>query len=58
MDIAAGSIGLNLASVQMQVSLSMTKGAMDVAESQAAQLLEGMQAANPARSSHRIDMLV
>ena len=31
MDIAAGSIGLNLASVQMQVSLSMTKGAMDVA---------------------------
>ena len=58
MDIAAGSIGLNLASVQMQVSLSMTKGAMDVAESQAAQLLEGMQTANTAPSSHKVYILL
>ena len=57
MDIAAMSTGLSLASIQMQAGLSMTKGAMESAESQATQLLEGRIAANPP-SAHKIDMLV
>ena len=35
MDMAAMSTGLSLASIQMQAGLSMTKGAMESAESQA-----------------------
>lgn len=57
MDVAAMSVSMSLANVQMQAGLAMTKNAMDTAEAQMAQLLEGMQAANPP-SSHIVDMLV
>lgn len=57
MDVAAMSVSMSLANVQMQAGLAMTKNAMDTAEVQMAQLLEGMQAANPP-SSHIVDMLV
>ena len=57
MDVAAMSVSMSLANVQMQAGLAMTKNAMDTAEAQMAQHLEGMQAANPP-SSHIVDMLV
>ncbi len=51
---------LGLAGVQMQAGIALTKNCMEAAELQAAQLIEGMEAANPVNlaSSHIVDMLV
>ena len=57
MDVAAMSVSMSLANVQMQAGLAMTKNAMDTAEAQMEQLLEGMKEENT-KCYDIVDMLV
>lgn len=55
--IAAASMSMSAAKLQMDVSTSLTKKVMDSQEQQAAQLLEQFAAAVPPPSGHKIDIL-
>lgn len=54
--VGAYSIEMNLAQVQQAVGVSMLKGAMEVQETQAVQLIESLQAAVPS-FGHQLDIL-
>ncbi|MCI9576794.1 MAG: putative motility protein [Clostridiales bacterium] len=56
--IAAASIGMSMAQTQQAASISVMKKVMDSQETQAAALIENLQAANPAPSfGHQLDVL-
>ncbi len=56
MDIASLSMALSQANVMQQVSISVTKNAMDVAEVQTQGLIDMMQQASPPSFGHQMDI--
>lgn len=56
MDIAAMSSAMAQSNLMLQVSVSVTSKAMDVAEVQMQGLIDMMQAASPPSFGHRLDI--
>lgn len=58
MAIAAMSINMNMAKTQQAVGIAVTKNAMDLQETQAAQMLEMLDSVPAASFGHKLDVYV